>query len=140
MLLQAYIKSAGVYQCPSEKTAGSSDPYNAAYTDYLYNSLLGSPITQVNKFTEPSLTIMFVEGPTGNARQNTNGTGAPTTCQMGNMPGAAMRHLGGAVYALADGHAKWVPAQTDTTSNQVWNKYCHPGLSPSNENFVFGYN
>ncbi|HEY3331436.1 MAG TPA: DUF1559 domain-containing protein [Capsulimonadaceae bacterium] len=133
-ILFPYIKSAGVYQCLSEKTTGSSDPYSAAFTDYLYNSWLGQNNTiQYTTLTAPSATLLFVEGGTGNARQNTNG-GFTSTCAMAvgmaaAPNGAAQRHMGGANYALADGHSKWFIGSANNQSTMIWSRTCHPGIA-----------
>ncbi|RYG62665.1 DUF1559 domain-containing protein [bacterium] len=73
--LQPYLKSLQVYQCPSDKTAPTTDPAEVGYIDYWYNAALswnglygsfGSPNyrTSVSEaaLTNSTLTIMLGEG------------------------------------------------------------------------------
>ncbi|RYX82046.1 DUF1559 domain-containing protein [bacterium] len=74
-ILQPYIKSLQVYQCPSDKTAPTDDPSQVGYIDYWYNATLswngiygsaGTPNyrTSVSEaaLAYPSLTILLGEG------------------------------------------------------------------------------
>lgn len=98
--LQGIAKSEELFQCPSEPNDALK-----GFTDYWMNSkLLGLQEAKVNF---PTVTILFGDGD-GNAA----GYVKPSTdIDYGNWePNAdyAMRHLGGANYAFADGHAKWL--------------------------------
>lgn len=140
MILQPYIKNVQVYQCPGELTRGSSDPYNSAYTDYNYNSILRQ--IPAAKFSGTSVTVMLFEAPTGNARANGNGTGG--TCGLAVFPGtattgAARRHMEGLNLLFADGHAKWYPSFSPTQSSVVYNNACSPFGATSGNNPTFGY-
>ena len=73
--IQPYLKSTQIYQCPSEPTAGQSDPTKPGYTDYYYNSELsntgaaGSSSSDLSQggvseaaLTFSSLTILNADG------------------------------------------------------------------------------
>jgi prepilin-type N-terminal cleavage/methylation domain-containing protein/prepilin-type processing-associated H-X9-DG protein len=141
MIIQPYIKSTQVYQCPSEKTIGSSNPYNATYTDYLYNQNLATK--HAATLTNVTATLMLFEGPTGNARQNSNGKGSATSCQVAALPGNSLtggqvRHLDGSNILFADGHVKWYQGTSPTSSPHIWNSLCVPGGSISGSDPTFG--
>ena len=40
-IIQPYLKSTQIYQCPSETFPANSDPTTNGYTDYSFNLLLG---------------------------------------------------------------------------------------------------
>lgn len=106
-LIQPYIKSTQIYQCPSEKHPGKSnpDPTKPGYTDYYMNSR-ASGLT-LSAFVSPSQTIIFGDGD-GGSSQSTARYNIPA------LPGSwrtapnspARRHLQMANYAYADGHVK----------------------------------
>jgi prepilin-type N-terminal cleavage/methylation domain-containing protein/prepilin-type processing-associated H-X9-DG protein len=139
--LQPYLKSAQIFQCPSE-TAGpgptstsgiSPDPTVAGYTDYWFN-LAASGVADA-QFNSAASTVMLGDGVSSNAQAysvgGATGTGStPWTCTTASNPGVlavinsgASRHLSGGNFAFADGHVKWEKATTDTgsTSAAVYN-------------------
>lgn len=128
-----YTKSRQVLQCPSEPTDGAGTP-SANFTDYFYNSNVGSNGTRVgacpsdnpegtpgrnaSAFDASSLTILLGESASQAADSFSNGgTSCATTLGTKDMAitharfsltnGSASRHLEGANYAFADGHVKW---------------------------------
>ncbi len=150
-LIQPYIKSYQIFQCPSESTQGII-PVHAYFpagdqTDYFLNGLIGDPPgpdyligVRLPKLENPALGIMAGDtNPTldagggqfsGNQRYATtayyngkissNGAycyGIIGTVASGNYgcedlvtidrKGAGIRHLDGANYLFADGHAKY---------------------------------
>ncbi len=146
-LIQPYIKNTSVYQCPSEKTDGSSTPTSTSYTDLSYNSFFAITngaidVKHMAEMTAPTQTVMIFESPTGNARANGNGKGSNTTCKLAILPGtattgAAQRHLQGSNYIFADGHVKWYIGSTPTESPRVWNPFCAPNGTTAKQDPTF---
>ena len=130
-ILQPYLKSVQVFQCPSDTAAPGSAANKSGYTDYWYNS------NCVNKneaaFTAVSNTFLTGDGDGTNqglADYNAtydgliDGVSTQTTTYGSDIsnwntlmgPGAATdkqqksstKHLEGANYGFADGHVKWL--------------------------------
>jgi prepilin-type processing-associated H-X9-DG protein len=139
---QPYIKSIQILQCPSQasatNSAGPGSPnscQDGGYTDYFYNSHVGSTPTTANtsiagtpgrnlsEFEAVSLTILLGDGQNTNATSFSHGgidaaasvsgpakpaydNWKPTTVDATRTE--AVRHLEGANYAFVDGHVKWL--------------------------------
>ena len=125
-ILQPYIKSDQIFQCPSEPNAPPTPSNNYGsiapngYSDYFMNSiLLGRDGFNESILSQSALTIMNGDNSTWEAGQvlfygnggNCNGnlarpgTGDCDEQALNNT--ASKRHLEGANYAFADGHVKW---------------------------------
>jgi prepilin-type processing-associated H-X9-DG protein len=114
-----YLKSAQIFQCPSETTAPSgTTPASGGYSDYFYNLRISSasyssPYTDAIKqsvFTYISNTIMLGDWPSSSGASNV-GDAARYFVPEATYPtyyAAVRRHLEGANYAFADGHVKWL--------------------------------
>ena len=139
VLLQPYIKSTQVFQCPSEPTKAGIDP-TGGYTDYAYSDDIGGggnggatvKSTPLAKFTNVANTIIAFDGPsdggiyygaaffTVDMNEYINRYQNQSVAIYG---AAARRHLEGCNYLFADGHAKWYrpekidAAATPTGSN-----------------------
>ena len=107
ILLQPYLKSAQIFQCPSETTspfnttAGGSTYGDSGYTDYFYNDAFqAGPNESALNFV--SNTVLMGEGNSTDAASTRTGE-APQV----NTPNTA-RHLEGNNYGFADGHVKWL--------------------------------
>lgn len=100
--LHKIAKSEAIFQCPSE----NSDESEGYFTDYWMNSkLLGLRESEVNV---ASVTILIGDG-AGRAAGYSKPSEDPDYGNWEPNADYAIRHLGGANYAFADGHAKWLP-------------------------------
>ncbi|MBV9867963.1 MAG: DUF1559 domain-containing protein [Abitibacteriaceae bacterium] len=127
--LQPYLKSTQLYQCPAQKVASDPDPTHSDYTDYWFNSNLSA--FNGDKLHQPARTLLLGDG--NNNLDGTEHTDAryslaafPPTWFL-NEATPPYRHLGGANYAFADGHVKWLkPAQFQTLSGVYYTFKVHP--------------
>ncbi|RYF40037.1 MAG: DUF1559 domain-containing protein, partial [Cytophagaceae bacterium] len=146
--IQPYVKSEQLLQCPSNSdvlpnpTSATPVSRQPGYTDYLYNSAIGSQTGSnpalgsgiaLASLEQASLTVMFLEGivdpsapnspvNNGSARNATRGGGNPIL-PLGNVSNVkADRHLEGSNMAFSDGHVKWYKAAANST-NTLANVY-----------------
>lgn len=130
-VVQPYVKSTQILQCPSETTAGSPSFSSPSYSDYYYNREFGVSTAALNQSSllRPSLTILMGDSISGAATHRTGGctldniTGTGTGCGaagFARMP-AFNRHSEGVNLLFADGHVKFArlpqaPAQAPLVS------------------------
>jgi len=137
-VMQPYLKSTQVYQCPSD-SGGPQAPGTAGYTDYVvnlflaYNGRTGYGVAALAAIDSPSLVVVFNDYTAGSGRGWFTGTHGKNCGSTACDPeiatftsGYGLRHLDGLNYAFADGHAKWLKSErvgTTTTvrSSAVWN-------------------
>ena len=116
-ILQPYLKSVQIFQCPSETGAPATAPSNnVGYTDYWYNTYLGS----INEAAIENvvLCVLSSDGNSNNSSYNAPDDGNTTA---GFAPlYSAQRHLEGANYAFVDGHVKWLRGDSATQSSKVY--------------------
>ncbi len=110
-VIQPYLKSPQVYQCPAEQNSPQTDPTQPQYTDYWFNARVARKYqTDISK---PIQTILLGEGNHGtdatNARYHLLQLPAKWRSDT-NSP--LYRHLDAANFAFADGHVKWFPAKS----------------------------
>ena len=102
----SYVKSKGVYVCPDDSTNQGNS--------YAINGLT-SGIT-LNQFTSPAATILIVEEADGFGGGTDDGDDFSSTNGTGLTDPITKRHNGGAVYGMADGHAKYyITGKLDNT-------------------------
>lgn len=127
ILIQPYVKSDQILQCPSEPTKAGART-SSSFMDYVYNYDIGvaaginvalnsqpARYTPLADFTNVSNTVMVWDGPTNwsyyyvdpndfavyfQNEPNANSTIAAHLA-------AARRHLEGSNYCFVDGHVKW---------------------------------
>jgi prepilin-type processing-associated H-X9-DG protein len=157
MTLQPYLKSRQILQCPSEPRAGNATgtpnhdwettptAANRDYTDYYANSLIArdGSIGGVSaaKLVSSANTVLMGDGstsasvwngPRGEPWYNRADTDVSEWGAEGGTIGQE-RHLGGANYAFADGHVKWLKAEKVLPGNA-----CTNGTnSPTGSNSTF---
>lgn len=110
--LQPYVKSTLIYQCPEERTPpqlSKTNPTQPQYTDYWFNARV-SRLREKQLF-ETATTIVLGDGNDGtdvtDARYHL--MSLPTQWRS-DEKSPLYRHLGGANFAFADGHVKWLKA------------------------------
>ena len=128
-VIQPYLKTTQVYQCPSEPTNASSAPVetgyttgyaltgNGAYSDYAYNDQMNG----VNEamFTSSSTSVMLADSGFWNATNSIANSDTGKNCMILKCTGdadtikgnpsniaALQRHLETGNYLFGDGHAK----------------------------------
>ena len=122
-LVQPYIKSAQVFQCPSESTPpGGMDSFTAA-VDYFQNYSIGAKYhatlsetlggVSEARIQFPSNTILNGDATTGRADNFVHNFNVNA-----NVKAAMSRHLEGANYSFVDGHVKWL--KPDVPGNGVF--------------------
>ncbi len=130
-VLQPYLKSEQIFQCPSSTTPPPTDAtldarLNSAtgdITDYYYNFNLGQQNESILAYS--SNTIMNGDGVGGKADYNRTS---------GNGSGGEGRHLEGGVYSFADGHVKWLKPNAVTSGGSG----CSGGANaPNGSNYTF---
>lgn len=150
VLIQPYLKSTQVNQCPSDPWKGEGN-LTVGYTDYIFNARMcitpgvvtiggvqtqPSRSTKLSELTYPSCTLTLMDSisinqaPYGASFYYIDDTAfllesLPTINPHPTYVGyasAARRHLEGANYAFADGHAKWYkPEQIDAAGTPKGN-------------------
>ena len=113
-LLQPYLKSKQIFQCPSETTGPGASTSNVNYTDYMYNG----DISSYNSGTGSGLSMAAINYPS-NTVLNADATSQWSGSVFGNNyawgpPHTASyytRHLEGANVSFVDGHVKWFKPQ-----------------------------
>jgi prepilin-type N-terminal cleavage/methylation domain-containing protein len=144
-VLQPYLKSTQIFQCPSESTGPNSDPASTGYTDYSYNLWLGFPATRsLSYLTQSALTVLALDA-RGPANAQSTWTGSSLDFEdggpYGTSPGGAtahlavfadttgaQRHLEGQNTLLCDGHVKWYKGLNGSTSAAIYS-LCTPSAS-----------
>lgn len=103
-IIQPYIKSYQIFQCPSDKSSDNKT------SDYFLNARLSG--VSLVKLPAPNLTISFGDG-TPDQPFDAHLSQLPATW-LQDSASPAHRHLDGANYAFADGHVKWFKPQNIT--------------------------
>ncbi|MBV9867962.1 MAG: DUF1559 domain-containing protein [Abitibacteriaceae bacterium] len=109
--IQPYVRSLAIYQCPAEPTPSNPDPTQFGYTDYWFNMRLSS--FEYKRLTQPDRTVLLGDGNSSDARNGVYDL-PPHWYSINGGPihsddkSPVYRHLGGANYAFADGHVKWL--------------------------------
>ncbi len=145
-IVQPYLKSTQIYQCPSNSDwTATSDPNTQGYVDYAYNLDLGwdgsARSTSIADLTQSALTVLAcdesdpVVADSGNFADNwTAGCGTAVSCASGLATfrsKSAQRHLEGQNFLLCDGHVKWFKGLSPTQSASVYS-LATPGSASGN--------
>jgi prepilin-type N-terminal cleavage/methylation domain-containing protein/prepilin-type processing-associated H-X9-DG protein len=151
-IIQPYVKSWQIYQCPSETTRWETGTGRDNALDYFYNGHL-SPDTASNAgvypgikaslLASPSNTLMNGDFITGDidAKLWANGTAIAAGYRLDNPANTGnVRHLEGANYSFADGHVKWLKISaiaTCTSGTTYFDAVCP---APNGSNYTFAVN
>ena len=145
-LMQPYVKSTQILQCPSETNGpnnsgpgGTLNPNAAGYSDYTYNLTLGYSQQQdmrglaLAALTQPVLTVMAADYASGTSGNYSVGIAPVGTVNgVANLEtttdGAAQRHLETQNFLFTDGHVKAYRGQTLNQSATVYNA-CTPSVA-----------
>lgn len=145
ILLDPYLKSSQILQCPSDAAAAPTATNADGWVDYAYNIDLGyngAPEgMSLAALTQTTLTVMLVDesqSGAGDARHWSAGCVAKdntdTTCPAGLATFRGTKtdiHLDGQNYAFTDGHVKWYKAASPTQSAKVYNRWANSTNSPA---------
>ncbi len=115
-VIQPYLKSTQIYQCPSETNGPIASGNSVGYTDYWYNTNLANQSEAVVEYS--SLCILNGDGVSQNSSYPATGGSAANGLAV--LEAGAQRHLEGANYSFVDGHVKWLKGQTTTTSSVIY--------------------
>ena len=112
--VQPYLMSTQIFQCPSENNFPSKTaPNQPGFTDYWMNRNVSG--IDIEKIPVPKEVIILGDGD-GNSPESTASYAInklpASWLQSSDSP--AKRHLGGANYAFADGHVKWLKPEDIT--------------------------
>ena len=154
VLLQPYVKSTQVFQCPSESLYPSGSSIGSTgYSDYFINFLAAHHA--LAEFDSPASTVLMGDGGSGSAASGNDGCGgtgsasgglggATSSCASSftdklaiikSNSGSAVRHLDGANIAFAHGHVKWFKGAdggtTTATMSSIMSGATAPGTYPS---------
>lgn len=114
--LESYTHDRRVYQCPAEPTPRQDNPTQPGYTDYWFNRNLSN--LSVDLVPRSINTLLLGEGNDGtdatNAQYGLSSTPLDWPIDIHKPP---FRHDGGAFYAFADGHYKWLKPGQITSQN-----------------------
>jgi prepilin-type processing-associated H-X9-DG protein/prepilin-type N-terminal cleavage/methylation domain-containing protein len=113
--------NSAIFQCPSE---GQDD--SAGFSDYFFNTeLTGQSDVRVRY---PANTVLIGDGPAGAPTSNLSPTSTPPWSSTDDY---TKRHSGGANYAFADGHVKWLnPGSINTTDAAAGDNFAFRIVQP----------
>ena len=135
VILQPYLKSVQIFQCPSDSSPKPTTAAADYYVDYAYNLSLAYENSVIRNLslasiTKSSLTVLLVdEAEAADSKSHHWTIGEATNSELSSCaPGLAtfrgtksQIHLGGQNFAFVDGHVKWYKAASDTQSAKVYN-------------------
>jgi prepilin-type N-terminal cleavage/methylation domain-containing protein/prepilin-type processing-associated H-X9-DG protein len=150
-VIQPYIKSEQILQCPSEPTGLPDAKFyktleqrggRSTFNDYFYNWVLGpnqtggsiAPYNYISATQSQvaNATVSLMVGDYSSFNSGNYLAGGSSTANIGGVTGAGpafwnlggrRRHLEGATYLFCDGHAKWLKGATDTLAPTVYNRF-----------------
>jgi prepilin-type N-terminal cleavage/methylation domain-containing protein/prepilin-type processing-associated H-X9-DG protein len=159
-LIQPYLKSDQLLQCPSEKNKVAANAQTDGWTDYYINVYITQNTTATIGITQaprkitsvefPAQTVMLGDGGKDAALSSRDwyyfpqSAGCNTTVNLALISRFAGNiHLDGANYAFADGHVKWfkgttqdgmcntTPTASYYSAANIWNQLLTSSTTPA---------
>ncbi len=112
--LSAYGLAPTALHCPSCRAAPAFNPLATGYSTYWMNSRIAGRNLKI--IARPARTILSGDGEAGDARSAVSHL--PQTWR-NDEKSPAFRHQGGAAYAFADGHVRWLKPERITTRSSA---------------------
>ena len=103
-LIQPYVKSTPLLQCPSERGPSSADARKRGFTDYWLNARLAG--RSYAWLADPARVFLCGDGNDGTDRTDARYSLASWPSEWSNDSALVLRHLGTASFLFADGHVK----------------------------------
>jgi len=129
VMIQPYLKSTQILQCPSNSSVDPTTPGAQGYSDYAINlSLSYDKVRSLSEIQESARIVQFVDeaGTDASSHHWTSGRGGADISGCGGGALATYRagaliHLDGQNHAFVDGHVKWLKSASDNQSAKVYN-------------------
>ena len=126
-ILQPYLKSTQIFQCPSETNApDTTGGTTAGYTDYFYNYMLGPVTGGISEAAVENTTLCILDADGVSYTSNYAHDGGTTVDALATFVSTQanlQRHLEGANYGFVDGHVKWIKGDSVISSAKIYNGY-----------------
>lgn len=109
MLIQPYVKSTQIFQCPSDSTAAPANGADGGgFSDYMSNLYDINLFTGMVGLIAPTQTVLASDGYPFDSSSSFGGTSGWVPTPDNGQQDYYHRHLGGDNFLFCDGHVKWL--------------------------------